>query len=133
MTVNFSKGKTEISIALRGKGTVSAKEELAKHLDDDGARIIPVHIHADNSTVTLRVVDHYKHLGSIIAIDACLVVEARARAKAAMSAYAPLAAKIFGAAAIPVELRIQLAFSLIFSRLFIMYIPGQTSLVSHGL
>ena len=59
----------------------------------------------------------YKHLGSTVDPDNRVVLDAAVRVRKAMAAFAPLAACLFGARAIPRRLRLSLANSLVFSRL----------------
>ena len=60
----------------------------------------------------------YKHLGSIITVNGSLLPEAHNRAALAIAAFAPIACKVFGSAVITKQVKVRLAQSLLFSRLF---------------
>ena len=53
---NFKKGKSELSIEIRGKGADSAKKVIFADLNS----IVPVRVY-DNHTVEVHVVPGYKH------------------------------------------------------------------------
>ena len=86
MSINFSKGKTELSTSCKGNGTVQAKRKLAER-STDGVPYVPVSVAGGNEIVQVHVVDSYKHLSSIICADTNLTPEARARASPAMAAF----------------------------------------------
>ena len=65
----------------------------------------------------LHVIDHYKHLGGQVAINASLFHDAKHKASAAMSAYCPLAIRIFGSRILSVWCKLHYLSSLILSRL----------------
>ena len=44
MIINFSKGKTELTLSLRGNGTVQAKNKLAEHCSPDGIPFFPISV-----------------------------------------------------------------------------------------
>eukprot|EP00973_Karenia_brevis_P017938 2465190-Karenia_brevis.AAC.1 len=66
---------------------------------------------------SLRVVQEYKHLGSLISSDGSPAADAPHRAQSAMSAYAPLATKIFGCIRLSRHVRLRLYNALVVSRL----------------
>ena len=119
--VNFSKGKTEAIVALRGKGAKAARTALATSVGNDGAKILSISSCPPSPpwTIALRIVDQYRHLGSIVTPDGNLTPEALARASSAMAAYGPLAVKVFGSLSIAKHRKIALAWSLCMSRLFL--------------
>ena len=85
---------------------------------EDESRSYPLPASVSSSSTTrLVVVDRYKHLGSYIDITGSLVPDARHRAKSAMTAYALIAISIFGASTLSFKRRVQLAMSLVVSRL----------------
>eukprot|EP00973_Karenia_brevis_P033480 4616723-Karenia_brevis.AAC.1 len=66
----------------------------------------------------LGVVREYKHVGSMRSVDCSIAPDAKHRAQLATGAYIPIAGRAFGAKSIPLDLKIQFAESLVFSRLF---------------
>ena len=99
MRVNGSKGKMEAMIAYRGTHARACRQKLLDRRDADNNIVIPIDV--DGVGVKLSIVNAYKHLGSIVAIDDSYVPEARARATAALASYAPMAMSIFGSKALP--------------------------------
>ena len=71
----------------------------------------------EGSVVKVRVVDSYKHLGTVVTPDHNNATEAANRSRSTMASFAPLAASIFGAANLSVSRRIGAAWSLAMSRL----------------
>ena len=67
----------------------------------------------------VHVVDAYKHVGTTICSEAGWTKEILARCSSGMSAYVPLASKVFGCQLLTPELRISLARSLVESRVFL--------------
>ena len=67
----------------------------------------------------LRLVQIYKHLGSYIRADGSPAPDVPHRIRSAMSAYAPLAVKVFGSTAVVINVRINLASSLVLARLLL--------------
>ena len=115
LTLNWGRGKSEAMIQLRG----SSASQVLDSLRADGALHIEIPGTADgNSTVSLAIVPRYKHLGGILDARGNMMPEARARCTSALSAYAPIAKKIFGAPNIHISIKLGFAFSLVFSRLF---------------
>eukprot|EP00973_Karenia_brevis_P073167 10164409-Karenia_brevis.AAC.1 len=113
LTIDFAAGKTEALMQLRG---YKSQHYVAKLRQPDGTDAIML---TDvPGSPKLRIVQQYKHLGGIVCNDGCINPEAIARANSAMEAYAPLAMIVFGARAISADVRISLAHSLVFSRLF---------------
>ena len=108
-------------MALRGKGGKAVATALANSTDRDGAKIFKASSPppCPPRKVALRIVDCYKHLGSIVCPDGNLMPEARARANAAMATFAPLAVKIFGSSSITQHCKIAVAWSLCMSRLLL--------------
>ena len=69
------------------------------------------------NSVSLRIVNSYRHLGALILSNGNLTPEAIARSQSAMRAFVPLAGKVFASRAISLSLRIALAWSLVMTRL----------------
>ena len=65
----------------------------------------------------LRIVDQYKHLGSMLDANMCHNPDVEIRVRRAMVAYAPIAFKVFGAKEICRRVRLRLFFALVVSRL----------------
>ena len=110
--INFNEGKTEAFLQFRGKTAVAFK----KGLHANGNRI-PLPDPA--GARSLRVVREYKHLGSMLCDDGGSNEDVHRRTRSAMTAYSPIAVRVFGNSELPRETRLALARSLIFSRLFL--------------
>jgi hypothetical protein len=109
--INWSAGKTEGFVAFRGKG--SAIQKRALFIDSDSKMKLPSNAGAAN----LRIVQHYKHLGSVIGCAGSSAADVPVRVRSAMASFAPLAIKVFGAISIARAVRLRLAHALVFSRL----------------
>jgi hypothetical protein len=108
LTINWKPGKSEAMLRYRGR-------HASKRLDARrSAAGLGIGIDDGN---TLHLVSEYKHLGGIIAMSGAISAEAAHRASSAMSAYGPLAGKIFGAESIPTPLKLAFLRSLVLSRL----------------
>ena len=79
-TINFKKGKSEGIMRLRGKGSVAAVESLRK--DGTLGFDLPIPYNAQR----LLIVDGYKHFGSYVSANECLMYDAQHRASSALSA-----------------------------------------------
>ena len=110
MKLNFSQGKSEAILALRGKGSKALKAKLAE------TTVIPIKT-AALGKVDLRIVDRYKHLGGIVTAGGTMLPEVLARSDSSTTAFLPLANKVFCARWLPSQTRTSLAKSLIYSRL----------------
>ena len=109
----WDKGKTEYSVALRGKG---AGDAMAKWHHDDGAWYTPIPSeHGPGGK--LFIVSSYKHLGTIVATDESDVLDAKNKASSGMSAYTPIAVKIFGSREIHLCLKLVFLQALVLARL----------------
>ena len=108
MFLNWSRGKSEVMISYRGKHSKAVQQELVQ---PDGS--LALRVHGLNKLIS--VVDSYKHVGSFVDCSAGLFKEARHRSNAGMSAYAPIATRVFGSSAISVKRRIALGTSLVIS------------------
>ena len=109
--VNWKRGKTEIMMKLRGSKAAVVEQRLVNELDGEPVIVLP------SGRQVLQVVKHYRHLGGIITDDGGMNAEVIARCTAAMTAYVPLACRIFGCRAISVPLRMSFCSSLVMSRL----------------
>jgi hypothetical protein len=110
--INWNKKKTEAIIVLRGKSAAIAGSMLA---DNSGGLSFPLPPSCSNS---LTIVQSYKHVGTIICSNLSPVLDARNRCSEAMSAYKPLVTKVFDCVQVPLVLKMSLACSLVFTRLF---------------
>jgi hypothetical protein len=109
LTINWSKGKTEAILLYRGR---DARIHWRLRQTPDGPVI------AGPDGLKLHVVTSYKHVGSTVVGTANYTVEARARAKSALSTWCKLAVRVFGSKRLSQTIKLQLADSLVFSRLF---------------
>ena len=120
--VNFSKGKTELIVSLRGTHAKACKAKLAASAAAAPPEMkdemhVPVSLSTGRS-VRVCVVPSYKHLGSSVSGSGSLIAKAQNQAKSAMAAFAPLAKVIFGSQCVALLRKVNLAWSLVFSRLF---------------
>jgi hypothetical protein len=109
--INWSAGKTEGFVVFRGKHASLEKRRL--FVTNDAKIKLPANAGADH----LRIVQHYKHLGSVIGPDGSSAADAPVRVRSAMTSYAPLAVKVFGTLSIARGVRIRLAHALVSTRL----------------
>ena len=66
---------------------------------------------------TLRVVDHYKYLGSVVCLSETLIYDAQHKCSSALCSYPSLAGRVFGSRCIPSKLKTHLLLALVQSRL----------------
>jgi len=111
LKINWAPGKTEMMLKYRGKHATAALERRRI----DGAIAVALPANADAKHVV--VVDRYKHLGSITSVNNCDMHEAQHRCSEALSAYAPLACKIFGSPKIGAWLKYHFMDSLVMTKL----------------
>ena len=111
LTISFAKGKTECLLRLRGRKACEVKESLRI----EGA--LAFQLPPPYSGERLRIVEHYKHLGSTVCLTESLVFDAQHRASSAMTSYVSLAGRVFGSRCIPSRIKLYLMTSLILSRL----------------
>eukprot|EP00973_Karenia_brevis_P001721 234277-Karenia_brevis.AAC.1 len=112
--INWDKGKTECCLLYRGAGAGKAMANWQHH---DGW-YIPF-ADAGGSAAKLFIVSSYKHLGTVVAIDGSDVLDAKRKACSTMTAYAPIAVKIFGSSWIHMYLKLAFLDSLILTRLLL--------------
>ena len=111
LKINFAKGKTECLLKLRGKDSVNMRESLRT---TGGLMFsLPQPYQGDS----LRVVDHYKHLGSIVCLSECLMHDAQHHSSAALCSYTSLAGRIFGSRCISARLKVHFVVLLVLTRL----------------
>jgi len=110
---NFKKGKSELSIEIRGKGADAAKKVIFADLNS----IVPVKVY-DTHTVEVHVVPGYKHLGNQSKSSNSNTLRAKYRVSQGMSAFIPLSKHVLNSRIISLNIRILLASSLIFSKLY---------------
>ena len=108
--INWGPGKTECFLSLRGRNAAAVRREVEAAGHCIKLPRIP-------DVPGLRVVTMYKHLGSYLDESGSNAADAPHRVSSSMSAYAPLARKIFGALAISRSVRLYLFNSLVISRL----------------
>ena len=111
LVINWGKGKTEAFLNLRGKGANIVRKRLYGSNGDVEGKI------AVSDVVALRLVSQYKYLGSMFSADGAPGADVSLRISSATAAYAPIAKKVFGQVRFPQALRLNLAFTLVFSRL----------------
>ena len=102
MTINWKPGKTEGMIMLRGKKSSMLREQLR---GVSGKIEVPI----PGTSTPLVISSVYKYLGSMVSMSGDIVADARYKASQAMSAYAPLAIKVFASKSIWVTLKIAFA------------------------
>jgi hypothetical protein len=124
MTINWKPGKTEAMIVLRRKKAKAEKSKLANNEHKRTLTVtrkskrLPRKTPREETEIGVNVVSSYKHLGCIVDASRNLVPEARNRERSAMNSFVPLATRVLGSKMLGVKRRIQLAWSLIMSRLF---------------
>ena len=69
------------------------------------------------SAQQVRLVEWYKHLGNVVTMGGSMMQEMTNRMTATMSAYIPLAIKIFGSPHVTLELKMQFVDTLLLTRL----------------
>ena len=107
--VNWSPGKTECFLTLRGRGSEVLRRKVSAQ---GGIRLLP-----GSGPPLLRVVSSYKHLGSVLDPSGSGAPDVPNRVQAAGAAYSPIARQVFGCNAISRAARLHLYFSLVISRL----------------
>jgi len=110
--INWAKGKTEAILVYRGRN--ASKKLESRRLEDGG---LGISVQTARGEQTLHIVAEYKHLGGIVAADGNPVHECRARASAAMAAYAPISGVFFGASGVSVKIKLFFAQMLIWTGL----------------
>ena len=111
LDINWAPGKTEIMLKYRGVGATKALNN--RRLNG----IVSVALPTQATAKHVKVVDKYKHLGSITAINNSDMYEIQHRCAEATAAYVPLSGKLFGSPAVGVWLKFHFMDSLIMSRL----------------
>ena len=120
LSLNWKTNKTEVIVDLRGRGRV---EELRRLTCEQGSMVrIPGNMVSQGSSgapdIMLRVVSHYKHMGRHAAAKHDMISEAKLRAGTMWNAYRSIRSKVFRHTLVPSQVRIDLANSLLYSRLF---------------
>ena len=135
MDVSFSGDNTELCLAFQGKGAAQHRAALARSAACAPSSIIGMmHVSVPLSlggNVAMCVVNSYKHLGSSIADDCGLKLEAQHRSKSVMSAYSPLAGSLFRARGVSTRVKLVLAHSFAFARLLYNVHTWSTSTGRH--
>ena len=109
LTMNLGSGKTEFMFKLVGPGAKMAKKRIPR----SGGRIFTT-----DNVHSCGVVEQYKHVGTVRTPVGNPVQDASVHVSSAMSAYTPLADKVFANRKIDCTVRLRLAAALVFSRLF---------------
>ena len=112
LELNFSQGKSELVLALRGAGSKEVKQNVFK----DHPPCIEVSTRS-RGTVRVRIVRVYRHLGARVGPTSNLNPEVANRISSASSVYRPLSSRVFGAQWASSAVRLSLADSLHTSRL----------------
>jgi len=110
---NFKKGKSEISLCIRGAGAKAARHLVFN--THESLIACPVY---KNHSVHVNVVHAYKHLGNYASCAKNDIQPARFRVSEAMSSFVPLSKHVLPSSTIARNTRVLLASSLIFSRLY---------------
>ena len=111
LEINWKPGKTECSLRCRGRrSTARLERRRLGHNHSLGVK-------TPHPCACINVVRQYKYLGSIQHDEGTAVPDAKMKAAAALSAYAPLAFKVFGSAHIRTCVKESLFASLVLSRL----------------
>jgi hypothetical protein len=108
--INWKRTKTEAIVEHRGRSAEARRARLAAQ-----QRAIAVPPPPGQPPQRLHVVDRYKYLGSLVAIDNCVYVDADLMSSQAMQAYIPLARVLFGTESISRRVRLMFASSLVLS------------------
>ena len=111
LDINWKPGKSECMLRYRGKGAAAKYEQRRA----DGKLRVRV---KDIEGCYLTVVESYKHLGGVISIRGDIIADANHKLGAAMTAYVPIALKIFGDHSVSDFLKLHFAQMLIHTRLF---------------
>jgi hypothetical protein len=109
LEINWKKGKSELMWVLRGK---RASEQLDMCRSPGGLLL-----NAEGLESGIHVVASYAHLGGILSNSGSMVPEARARRSSMMASFGPLAVRIFGQQGFSMEMRLDMASSLLWSKL----------------
>ena len=91
LAINWDPGKTEMMLKYRGKGAARA---LEKRRRPDGTIAVALPLEATAQFV--KVVDKYKHVGSITAVNNNDFYEVQHRCTETLKVYAPISQRILG-------------------------------------
>ena len=109
LSLNMSPGKTEAFVTFRGQG---AKDAASKLVQQDNHSHVPLH-----DGKLLRVVRSYVHVCTLTTPSGSYAQEVSRRTQSMLHAYLPLAKSTFGDPSFPIRTRLDLAESLLFTRL----------------
>ena len=110
LRLNMSAGKTELICAFVGSGARAARQKIASQASQ-------IEVSTEDSSLQLRVVHCYKHLGSWVHADAQPRHTIRARLTSARQSWGPLVRPLFRKRAVPLHTKLQIFNSLVVSRL----------------
>ena len=111
LEINWKPGKTECFLRYRGRQ--AAAKLQARRTGPDSSLVVAV----PGTPHVITVVGKYKHLGGVTCADQSITADAQCKRRAAAAAYGPLAVKIFASTKVEEELKLQLMWSLVMSRL----------------
>jgi hypothetical protein len=123
LEMSFKPTQTECFLKYRGVNRVSCRE--ARRVGPEGS--MAVEIPDTDPPVLVRIVNSYKHLGSVATDNGSLYLDAKHKKANAMQAYAPLSSKIFGSPEVPLQMKMSFLWSLVLSRLLFgchIYVPS---------
>jgi len=110
LTINWAKGKTECLLKYRGNGATRAREARRRGSGE-------LAIWVPGVRKWLQVVATYCHLGTMLCATGEAYANTLRRTQMAMSAYLPIAYKVFGSELIPERHKLSFLRSLVLSRL----------------
>ena len=111
LTINWKPGKTECFLVYRGQR--AGIHYSSRRVGPNNKLVVRV----PGKTDAITVVNRYKHLGGIQRPDGKNIDEAHHRSNTAMTAYAPLATRVFGSTVVCNTTKFSLLRSLVHSRL----------------
>ena len=111
LEINWKPGKTECFLQYRGHG--SSRRLDARRVGPKKEVLVVV----PGTDAAITVVDCYKHLGGVISRNMSHIPDARNKSKAALSAFVPLAIRIFGSNKVDLAQKTLFMWALVLSRL----------------
>lgn len=112
LSLNFSKGKTEVLASFRGRGAEQMRKQYFTNPQ------MPVLVASTESHIlSVRLTSTYKHLGTVVGMEADLHHEINHRIGSARQAFHELAKPVFLSKQLPVTVRLSLMHSLVLSRM----------------
>ena len=118
LRLNFKSDKSEVMFKFRGSGKMEVMRTLHKDTSSILQVIVPAIGAGSDTTVDVRIVRQYKHMGGIHSNDGKYSNEVSNRNKSAYDAFIPLRSRALRSKDIEEHTKYMLAQSLVFSRLF---------------